>query len=64
MPDNSTSTTAVILAKTEMKKKLNTDDEGMMSDYESEPEMSEGHVLKYLENELGNSKETLPTSLN
>ena len=47
-----------------MKKKLDTDDEGMISDYESEPEMSEEHVLKYLENEMGNSKETLPTSLN
>ena len=55
---------SVILAKTEMKKKLDTDDEGMISDYESEPEMSEEHVLKYLENEMGNSKETLPTSLN
>ena len=55
---------SVILTKTEMKKKLDTDDEGMISDYESEPEMSEEHVLKYLENEMGNSKETLPTSLN
>ena len=55
---------SVILAKTEMKKKLYTDDEGMISDYESEPEMSEEHVLKYLENEMGNSKETLPTSIN
>ena len=55
---------SVILAKTEMKKKLYTDDEGMISDYESEPKMSEEHVLKYLENEMGNSKETLPTSIN
>ena len=35
-----------------MKKKLDTDDEGMTSDYESEPEMSEKYVLKYFENEL------------
>ena len=41
---------SVILTKTEMKKKLDTDDEGMISDYESEHEMSEEHVLKYLEN--------------
>ena len=48
----------------EMKKKLVTYDEGMISDYEPEPEMSEEYVLKYLENELGNSTETLQTSLN
>ena len=42
-----------------MRKKLDTDDEGMISDYESEPEMSEEYVLKYLENELENSTETL-----
>ena len=29
-----------------------TDDEGMLSDYESEPEMSETSVLKFVENEL------------
>ena len=42
-----------------MKKKLGRDDEGMISDYESEPDMSEEYVLKYLENELRNSTETL-----
>ena len=42
-----------------MKKKLVIDDEGMVSDYESEPEMSEEYVLKYLEIELGNSREAL-----
>ena len=42
-----------------MKKKLGRDDEEMISDYESEPEMSEEYVLKYLENELRNSTETL-----
>ena len=42
-----------------MKKKLDTDYEAMISDYESEPEMSEKYVLKYLENELRNSTETL-----
>ena len=30
----------------------------MISDYESEPEMFEEYVLKYLENELSNSTET------
>ena len=55
---------SVIFANTEMKKKLDTDDEGMIPDYESEPEMSEEYVLKYLGNELGNSMETLQTSLN
>ena len=42
-----------------MKEKLDTDDKGIISDYESEPEMSEEYVLKYLENELRNSMETL-----
>ena len=36
----------------EMKKKLVTDEEGMLVDYESESEMSEEYMLKYLENEL------------
>ena len=35
----------------------------MISNYESEPEMSEEYALKYHENELGNSTETLQTSL-
>ena len=30
----------------------NSDDEGMISDYDSEPEMSEDDVLKYIANEL------------
>ena len=55
---------SAILANTEIKKKLNTGDKGMISDYESEPEMSEEYVLKYLENKLGNSTETLQTFLN
>ena len=42
-----------------MKKKLDTDDEGMILDYESEPEMSEEYVLKYLASELRSSTETL-----
>ena len=42
-----------------MKEKLDTDDKGIILDYESEPEMSEEYVLKYLENELRNSMETL-----
>ena len=46
-----------------MKKKLDTDVEGMMSDYKSEPEMSEEYGLKYLENELTNSTVTLLHSL-
>ena len=29
-----------------------SDDEGMISDYDSEPEMSEDDVLKYIANEL------------
>ena len=33
---------------------LDTDDEGMILDYESNPEMSEEHALKYLGNELRN----------
>ena len=41
-----------------------TDDEGMIPDYESEPEMFEEYVLKCLQNELGNSMETLQTSPN
>ena len=56
---------SAILANTEIKKKLvDTDDEGMISGYESEPEMSGEYVLKYFENELGNSTETLQTFLN
>ena len=47
-----------------MKKKLDTDVEGIISDYKSEPEMSEEYGLKYLKNELRNSTETLSTSLN
>ena len=44
-----------------MKKELDihVDDEGMISDYESESGMSEEYLLKYLENELRNSSETL-----
>ena len=42
-----------------MKKKLDADDEGMISDYESEPGMSEEYMLKYLNNELRNSPGTL-----
>ena len=55
---------SAILANTEIKKKLDTGGKGMISDYESEPEMSEEYVLKYLENKLGNSTETLQTFLN
>ena len=47
-----------------MKKKLDTDVEGMISDYKSEPEMSEEYGLKYRENELTNSTATLLHSLN
>ena len=37
-----------------MKKNLDTDDEGMISDYESESEVSDEYVLKYLENDNRN----------
>ena len=42
----------------DMKKKLDEDNEGIISDYESDHEMFEEYVLKYLENELRNSMET------
>ena len=44
-----------------MKKKLDThvDNEGILLDYESEPEMFEEYILEHLENELRNSTDTL-----
>ena len=47
---------SVIFANTEMKKKLDTDNEGMIPDYESEPGMSEEYVLKYLSSIVGSNQ--------
>lgn len=43
--------TPAYLARQQMLKQY-SDDEGMISDYDSEPEMSEDDVLKYIANEL------------